>query len=79
MQDCVSHYVQYMLVYILAVVIKIEALLVAVCQPVCQGTLQTVERLRFTFAAYGKRQTANVSWEFLKIENKHIKAVEDDS
>ena len=27
----------------------------------------------------GVRQTANVSWEFLKIENKHIKAVEDDS
>ena len=27
----------------------------------------------------GVRQTANVSWEFLKIENKQIKTVENDS
>ena len=28
---------------------------------------------------YGTRQTANVSWEFLKIENKQIKTVQNDS
>ena len=28
---------------------------------------------------YGARQTANVSWEFLKIENKQIKTVQNDS
>ena len=38
-----------------------------------------LERLRFTFTAYGKWQTANVSWEFLRIENKQIKTVQSDS
>ena len=28
---------------------------------------------------YGIRQTANVSWEFLTIENKQIKTVQSDS
>ena len=28
---------------------------------------------------YGIRQTANVSWEFLRIENKQIKTVQSDS
>ena len=29
--------------------------------------------------AYGIRQTANVSWKFLRIENKQIKTVQNDS
>ena len=29
--------------------------------------------------AYGTRQTANISWEFLKIENKQIKTIQNDS
>ena len=28
---------------------------------------------------YGTQQTANGSWEFLKIENKQIKTVQNDS
>ena len=28
---------------------------------------------------YGIRQTVNVSWKFLKIENKQIKTVQNDS
>ena len=28
---------------------------------------------------YGIRQTAKVSWEFLRIENKQIKTVQSDS
>ena len=28
---------------------------------------------------YGIRQTANVSWELLKIENKQVKTVQNDS
>ena len=28
---------------------------------------------------YGIRQTANVSWEFIKTENKQIKTVQNDS
>ena len=28
---------------------------------------------------YGIRQTANVSWEFLRIENKQVKTVQNDS
>ena len=28
---------------------------------------------------YDIRQTANVSWEFLRIENKQIKTVQNDS
>ena len=40
---------------------------------------KVLERLRFTFTAYGKRQTANVSGEFLRIENKQLKKVQNDS
>ena len=28
---------------------------------------------------YGKRQTSDLSWEFLKIENKQIKTVQNNS
>ena len=28
---------------------------------------------------YGKRQTADSSWEFVRIENKQIKTVQDNS
>ena len=28
---------------------------------------------------YGKRQTADLSWEFLRIENKQIKTVQKNS
>ena len=38
-----------------------------------------IERLRFTFTANGKRQTSDLSWEFLKIENKQIKTVQNNS
>ena len=38
-------------------------------------TIERLERLRFTFTAYGIRQTANVSGEFLRIENKQLKKV----
>ena len=38
---------------------------------------KVLERLRFTFTAYG--QTANVSGEFLRIENKQLKKVQNDS
>ena len=31
------------------------------------------------FHVYGIRQTANVSWEFLRIENKQIKTAQKDS
>ena len=32
-----------------------------------------IESSNFTYTANGKRQTADLSWEFLKIENEEIK------
>ena len=37
-----------------------------------------IERLRFTFTPNDKRQI-QVGWEFLRIENKQIKTVQNNS
>ena len=42
--------------------------------------MRTVWNIReIKIHVYGTRQTANISWEFLKIENKQIKTVQNDS
>ena len=42
--------------------------------------IRTCEVIReIKIHVYGTRQTANGSWEFLKIENKQIKTVQNDS
>ena len=45
----------------------------------CQNRSCTVNNREIKIHVYGTRQTANVSWEFLKIENKQIKTVQNDS
>ena len=53
--------------------------------PIFYGRVTLLARLTFfhnreiKIHVYGTRQTANVSWEFLKIENKQIKTVQNDS
>ena len=37
------------------------------------------ERREIKIHVYSKRQTANVSWEFLRMENKQIKTVQNDA
>ena len=37
------------------------------------------ESLSFTYTANGKRQTADSSWEFLKLENEQIKTAKNNS
>ena len=34
---------------------------------------------KFKLNVYGKRQTSDSSWEFLKIENEQIKAAQNNS
>ena len=41
------------------------------------GICQVIREIKIH--VYGIRQTANVSWEFLRIENKQIKTVQSDS